>query len=491
MRRQSKMVDVPVIPAPTGLTRRVVRGSVVTMLGFGGTQAIRLGGNLILARLLFPEAFGIMALVTVLLVGLAMLSDLGISPAIQGNPRGDDPDFLNTAWTINLIRGGVLFLTGCALAWPMAAIYDAPILLQVVPVACISLLILSLEPTRADTAERHLHLGWITMLELVSQIAALVVMVAVALATGSIWALVAGSLAAALVRVSLAWTVLPGIVNRPRLEPRAVSDLIHFGKWIFLSTVAGFLVQQADKLVLGRYLTMTELGLYNIGFFLASFPLMLGTTLVVRLMIPVYRESPPRDSMDNFARLRRIRASLTLVLLGMMGPLVVMGPWLVDVLYDDRYTESGVVVVMVGLALMPQLITVAYDRAALAQGDSRGFFVVNGVRALVMVLLLVLLVPVLGIVGAALALVSAAALTYPLQVWLARRHGAWDWPHDLVGFGLVAALGVLACVLHADLLTDVIVRSVDPGTGSATLGATTNASHALALFVTGSPANAS
>jgi O-antigen/teichoic acid export membrane protein len=450
---------------PSGLSRRVLRGSVITMLGFGGAQAIRLAGNLILARLLFPEAFGIMALVTVLLVGLAMLSDLGIAPAIQGSKRGDDPDFLNTAWTLNLIRGGVLFVVGCALAWPMAVIYDERLLLQVVPVACISLLILSLEPTRTDTAERHLNLGWITMLELASQTAALVAMVALALLTGSIWALVAGSLVAALVRVTLAWTVLPGIVNRPRLERPAMAELIHFGKWIFLSTVAGFLVQQADKLVLGRYLSMTELGLYNIGFFLASFPLMLGTTLVVRLMIPVYRESPPQESAANFARLRRIRVSLSLALMGLMAPLILAGPWLVDLLYDDRYTASGAIVVLIGLALMPQLVTVAYDRAALANGDSRGFFVVNGVRAAVMVGLLVLLVPGQGISGAAVALVAAALMTYPLQVKLAQRHGAWDGLHDLGSFALIGVLALVAFALHGDLLAG-LFGVADPATAA-------------------------
>lgn len=456
MRRMADMAEGGEARMATGLTRRVLRGSIITMAGFGGTQAIRLAGNLILARLLFPEAFGVMALVTVLLFGLAMLSDLGIAPAIQGSRRGDDPDFLNTAWTINLIRGGMLFLAGCALAWPMAAFYGEPILLQVVPVASASLLIASLEPTRADSAERHMNLGWVTLLELSAQAAALVAMVALALVTGSIWALVAGSLVAALVRVVMAWTLLPGIVNRPRLEPAAAHELIHFGKWIFLSTVAGFLVQQADKLVLGRYLNMTELGLYNIGFFLAGFPLMLGTTLVVRLMIPVYRQSPPAASAQNFARLRRIRSGLTIALLGMMAPLVLLGPWLVDLLYDDRYLLSGAVVVLVGLALMPQLATVAYDRAALAEGDSRGFFAVNGARALVLVGLLVALVPGQGIVGAALALAGAALITYPAQVWLARRHGAWDAPHDLAAFAATLALTGLAVWLHGDLLAELL-----------------------------------
>lgn len=456
-------------PGPAGLTRRVLRGSVVTMLGYGGTQAVRLLGNLILARLLFPEAFGVMALVTVLLVGLAMLSDLGIGPAIQGSPRGDDPEFLNTAFTINILRGVVLFAIGCALAWPMAVFYDEPILMQVVPVACIGLLIAALMPTRLDSAERHLQLGWVTLLELGSQAAALVAMVAVALVTGSIWALVAGSLVAALTRVVLAWTVLPGIANRPRLERRAVRELLRFGAWIFVSTLAGFLVQQADKLVLGRYMGMQELGLYNIGFFLASFPLMMGTTLVVRLMIPVYRESPPAESAANFARLRRLRAGLTGALMAMMLPLVLLGPWLVGVLYDDRYAGAGGVVVLIGLALMPQLVTLAYDRAALARGDSQGFFVVNATRAAILVALLVTLVPMWGVVGAALALAGAAVLGYPLQVRLARRHGAWDGPHDLVALAAVALVALLAVWLHGDLLGGLVAGSVlsDPGHGTA------------------------
>lgn len=462
-------------PQPS-LIGRVMRGSLVTIAGFGTTQAIRLLGNLILARLLFPEAFGIMALVTVLMVGLAMLSDLGISPAIQGSRRGDDPDFLDTAWTLNLIRGAVLFAVACALAWPMATIYDEPLLLQIVPVVAVSLLIHSLEPTRIDTAERHLMLGRVTALELASQAVAMLAMVALALATGSIWAMVAGSLVQAATRTALAWLVLPGRGNRLRLERAAAHELIHFGKWIFLSTVAGFLVQQADKLVLGRYLSMAELGIYNIGFFLASFPLMLGTTLVVRLMIPVYRQSPPSASAANFARLRRIRAGLTAALLAMMAPLVLLGPWIVDLLYDPRYAAAGGVVVLLGLALMPQLMTVAYDRAALAQGDSLGFFLAGGTRAAALVALLVALVPQHGIAGAAAALIGAALIGYPAQVWLARRHGAWDPAHDLVAAGAIGLLGALAVWLNAEALGHLLAASAQ--------------GHGTALFVTvsgGSP----
>jgi O-antigen/teichoic acid export membrane protein len=97
-----------------GLFGRAMRGGALTAGAYAAAQAARLAANLILARLLFPEAFGVMALVTVFLVGLAMFSDVGIGPAISQSERGDDPAFLNTAWTINVVRGGLLWLMSCA-----------------------------------------------------------------------------------------------------------------------------------------------------------------------------------------------------------------------------------------------------------------------------------------------------------------------------------------------------------------------------------------
>jgi hypothetical protein len=61
--------------------------------------------DLILTRLLFPEAFGLMALVQVFMGGLQMFSDLGVNMSIIQSKRGEDPDFLNTAWTFQILRG--------------------------------------------------------------------------------------------------------------------------------------------------------------------------------------------------------------------------------------------------------------------------------------------------------------------------------------------------------------------------------------------------
>lgn len=442
-------------PQGSGLMGRIMRSSGLTILSFGFQQVIRFGSNLILARLLFPEAFGTMAMVTVLLVGLTMLSDLGTQPAIQSSKRGDEPDFLNTAWTLNMIRGGVLFVLACALAWPMGWFYREPMLTQLIPVAAISLLILTLEPTRAETASRHLILGRVTFMELGSQVISVVAMLVLAWLTQSIWALVAGNLVAAVARVVLGWTMLPGIRNRIHLDRQSISELVSYGRWIFLSTVAGFLVQQADKLILGRFLNMEQLGLYNIGFYLAGFPLILGQQMVQRMMIPIYRSSPPGESAENFQRLRRIRFMLSALLLAAVTPLAFGGMWVVDALYDVRYTTSGPVTMIVCLALLPQMLGVTYDMVALANGDSRGFFTVNATRAALLVTLLLVFVPWLGIPGAPLAMVLTTLLSYPMQVSLARRHQAWDGFHDAVMYGVAGLLAALVFAAHHEALVAV------------------------------------
>ena len=97
----------------SSLTARALRSALFTLGGFGSAQLIRLASNLILTRLLFPEAFGMMALTMVFLQGLQMFSDVGVAPAIQQSKRGDDADFLDTAWTIQVVRGLCLWLAAC------------------------------------------------------------------------------------------------------------------------------------------------------------------------------------------------------------------------------------------------------------------------------------------------------------------------------------------------------------------------------------------
>ena len=430
------------------LTARILRSASWVMVGYGGAQAIRLASNLILTRLLFPEAFGLMTLVTVVTVGLMMFSDVGIGPSISRSARGDDPDFLNTAWTIQVMRGFVLWGVTLVMAVPMAQFYDQPLLASYLPIAGIALVLSGFNPTRIETAHRHLVFGRVIALELVAQAIGVIAMIALALATRSVIALVLGRVLGVAAKLVLTSLFLPGAPNRFRLERAALREQVHFGKWIFLSTAFAFVSAQGDKAVLGKLLDLNTLGIYNIGFFLASFPLMLGMSVTQQLMIPIYRDRPPWASAENRARLRKMRFLLTGGIFVLLTAMALAGPGLVGVLYDARYAPAGGMLVLIALAFLPHAIGLSYDRAALAAGDSRGAFVYSALRSTLQIAMLYGGFVAFGLIGGLASMGIALLVVYPVLVRLARRHSAWDPLHDAV-FGAVSVLVLMAALqLH-------------------------------------------
>ncbi|WP_416670812.1 oligosaccharide flippase family protein [Egbenema bharatensis] len=81
----------------SNLKKITLTGAFWTLIGYGGSQVLRFGSNLLLTRLLFPEFFGLMGLVNVFIIGLALFSDVGIGVSIVQNKRGEEPAFANTA----------------------------------------------------------------------------------------------------------------------------------------------------------------------------------------------------------------------------------------------------------------------------------------------------------------------------------------------------------------------------------------------------------
>ena len=425
------------------LMARVFRSTSWILLGYGGSQALRLASNLILTRLLFPEAFGLMALVGLVTMGLMLFSDVGIAPSIAQSKRGDDPDFLDTAWSIQVIRGVILFAIAVGLAAPFAAFYEAPELATYLPIAALALLVTGFNPTRIETAHRHLLMGRLTVLDLISQVIGLVVMIVLAWWLQSVLALVLGGVVAPLATLALTWIYLPGAPNRFRWERAAVGELVGFGKWIFLSTVFWFFASQGDRAVLGKFLSLQSLGIYNIAFFLATFAFQLGTAVTGRVMIPVYR-----DAKHERAKIARLRHGISGVTLGLLLLMAFGGPWLVEALYDPRYVAGGGIVTLLSVALIPQVIGMSYDQAALAAGDSRRFFVVSATRAVFQISFLIAGVSLFGLTGAIAGIGLAHLLTHPVIIWLARTHDAWDLRHDLICTIGAGGLGVAALWMH-------------------------------------------
>lgn len=441
-----------------GIGARARRSSIWSVVDIGGSQGLRLVSNLILTRILFPEAFGLMALVSVVVAGLSLLSDTGVRPSIVQNARGDDPDFLNTAWTVQVIRGVILWLIMLAIAMPVAALYDEPQLAQILPVAGLALLIEGLQPTAVYTVNRHLALGRFIRIKLIAQAIGLVILTALAWTLQSVWALVIGNLVTSLLATIAYHAFLPGMKNRFRLEADAAKQIFQFGKWIFLSTIAGFLVNQGDRAILGLYVSLETLGVYNIGYFLASIPLLVSMALQQTVMTPLYRLKPPKESASNRAAVFRARRLIAVVMLAIASLLGFIGPSLVELLYDPRYTSAGPIITLFSVSVVPFLTLGTIGPALIGAGDSRAMFLVAGTTALLQTGLLLIGIQAFGVPGALLAPGLAVLTSYPLRLTYSLKYRVFDPVQDL-GFTLLGfVLPILACVFHRDEIIVILTK---------------------------------
>ncbi len=428
-----------------GYQARAFRSTLMVLISFGGENILRLLTNLILARILFPEAFGLMALVQVVVAGAVMFSDIGFRSVIVQHERGEEPAFLNTTWSLQICRGILLTIVIMLLSGPAATFYEEPLLGEILMLAAFVPFLKSLESTKMLTANRTLQIERVTYITLGSNLIGSVVTIILAFIMGSVWALAVGLLVAPGLLALASHFVLHGHSNRPGFDKTALWQLLSFGGFIFLSSAASFFAVHGDRAVLGKYVTLEDLGFYGIGVALARLPRRLAEAIAARVIFPVYARRPPAESESNRRKINKARIAVT-------GPLVLLtivfalfGDQLIRILYDPRYYAAGPYLMLIALAVIPEVITQSYIRLPLASGKSAQFAFYQITLAGVRFLLLILLVPLYGIVGAVITAALSTLLLYPLLLYLIRPYKAWDPVHDslfLILWGLLSA-GVL------------------------------------------------
>ena len=237
----------------SGRATLAIRGSAWTITGYVATQLLRTAATLILARyLLGPETFGIVGLVGVFLAGLSMFSELGILANVVQHPRGDDPLFLNTAFSIQAGRGAAIWIVSLLAAYPLALFYREPQLLPLLTVAGLSEIIRGLTSTAAWTLTREVKLRKLTLLAIVSEFVAAGVCILWAMVSPSAWALVARTVASAAVYATGSHFIATPTV-RFGWDRNAARDILHFGGWISIATATYFLSGQGERLILGKF----------------------------------------------------------------------------------------------------------------------------------------------------------------------------------------------------------------------------------------------
>lgn len=431
-----------------------MRAAGWTVLGHGLSQLIRLGSSLILTRLLAPELYGVMAVGYVVMTGLGMFSDIGLTANAIQSRRGDDPRFLNVSWVVQIVRGFILagcaVLVGLALAgmagagWlPAHSVYADPQVPSLLMVISIYAAVSGFDSTKTWYARRHLALAALTKIELAAQLATTVFQLVWALIAPSIWTLAGGWIFGGVLKMVLTHAALSGPPNRLEWDRGVFKEIMDFGKWTVLSSAFSFLLTSGDKLLLGALLDSGSMGSYSIAFLLIGALQVAILKVVGFAVLPalseVYRSKP--ENMQ--ATIYRIRRPLDMVCLTCAGALLVLGPTVVEVLYDDRYAAAGWMLAALSMILVAIRLDV-FDQALIAMGRVKLLSLLNAIRLVALYTVVPTGYQLHGVRGAVYAVAACALINALVVLAMQGRMHLVDWKRELLAlplFGVGAAGG--------------------------------------------------
>jgi len=453
------VASVPGASEPAAATRskhplraKVIRASIWVLGGSYASQALRLASNLILTRLLFPEAFGLMVVVNVFTQLLQAFSDVGIGPSIIQNKRGEDPDFLNTAWTMQVARGFVLWFASCVIAavlwygqssgWLVGDnVYAAPLLPALLPVAGLGAVISGFSATSLFTLNRRLALGRLTALQLGANTVGVIAMIGLALIYRNIWALVIGGLVGSAVGMFASHWLLPGIRNRFHWDRQTAGELYRFGRWIFLGTGLGFFAQKGDRFLFGALMSADVLGVLAIALLLARFVARVIARVGQRVLFPVYCRLAEAGVGELRRRFIKVRLVVLVVRTSVLAGLAVFGEDIIGLLWDARYEQAGWMlrILVAGALLKPEPLGAG---VLLAFGDSFRRFVTVAAMAASKLITIAAGAYLAGVPGMIVGLAVASVPVYPVMAWSIKKYGVWlpglDALQTAIGVAIVA-----------------------------------------------------
>jgi len=425
--------------------RLAIKGAAWTIASYGSSQIIRFASNLILTRLLLPELFGLVGLAYVFIVGINLFSDIGLGPSIIQNKRGEDPQFLNTAWTMQVIRSFFVWICLIVITKPVASFYGDDRLLWLIPVIGINSLIGGFNSTATSSLNRQMAVKKVVIFELGIQIVSTTVMIVWAWFDRSIWAIVAGGFTNTLVELVWSHFLISGKSNRFAWDKEAAQEIFSYGKWIFLSTALSFLCSQADRLILGKIFTLTMLGIYGIAFSLGDMPRQVILAISGRVIFPSISllAELPREELR--AKILKNRKLVLIPLAVGLAIFVIFGDQLILILYRKEYEPASWMMPILALGIWHTTLYNMMGSCLLAVGKSQYQAMGNLLTFVNLCITIPLAYHLKGNLGAVIAVALGDLPTYAVTNYGLWREGLTCFWQDIQLTGLF--VGVLAILI--------------------------------------------
>jgi lipopolysaccharide exporter len=272
--------------SPSSLFHRVVKGGVWVFSLRIAERIFYLIRLIILARILAPHDFGLMGIALLTMATLETFSQTGFQAALIQKKENTE-DYLNSAWTVMIIRGFILFMILYFIAPHVATFFREPQAKLIIQIIGLSILIHAFTNIGIVYFQKELEFNKQFVYQFFGTFTDFVVAVSAALIIRNVWAIVFGLLAGNSARLAMSYLIHP---YRPHvsLDFSKVKELFGFGKWVLGSSVLVFLVTQGDSVLVGKLLGVAVLGFYQMAYKISNTPTSEITNVISQVTFPAY-----------------------------------------------------------------------------------------------------------------------------------------------------------------------------------------------------------
>lgn len=411
------------------IRQRMATGAVWMVSGRLFERSIGLVSTVIIARILSPDDFGLVAMATSLMAVLEVLGAFSLDSAIIQNSKANRSHY-DTAWTINLVYSGGVALVLILLAYPASRFYSEPRLVSVMYSLAVASLVNGFINIGVVEFRKELNFKKEFLFRLINRVIMFTTTVGAALVFRNYWALVVGMVFGSILGVITSFLVHD---FRPKFSLLAWREMFSFSKWMIVGSVSSFVYHRSADFFVAKVVGAGGLGLYSVSYEFAN---LAGSEIAAplnRALLPGY--SKLKDSADELRRsFLQVTSVLALVCFPAAIGIGLVADELVSVVLGSKWAESAYLIKVIALAAAINVLQNNCNVVYVALGTPKTNTLIVLAGAIVMLLSMGLLVPYAGVVGAAYAAVVTASLITPLNLLITAR---------MVGFAFFEVLFVL------------------------------------------------
>jgi O-antigen/teichoic acid export membrane protein len=425
-------------------TRTLFSGTVWTIGAYGVSTALRTATSIVLARLLAPDIFGTMLIVYTLRMGIELISDIGIGQNVVYNENADNPEFYNTAWSLQLIRSIALWLVFTAAAVPMAKFYASPVLVAVVPVTAFSIVLTGLTSIGKSLLQKRMQLAKLNLFDTLMALVGSAVTILFAYLDPTIWALVLGSVSGTAATTVGSYFLVSGVKQRFFISRYFSRQILSFGKWIFASSIVFFLSMYIDRLYLGKVIPLELLGIYGIarGISDLSGNLTMRLGNVVLFPFVAAHAQTPRATLHN--ELAPLRAKFLLAAGLGFALFVANADFAIKIFYDQRYQAASWILPLLVLGSWFSVLAYINESIILGLGKPSYGAASNGTKLAFLAVGLPVMVGFFGLLGGVVVVALADLARYvPILVGQRREQFSFGRQDLLLTVSVILIIGLL------------------------------------------------